>query len=100
MSLKEYTAISDEVRQKVYKRDSFDDWPCCVICGSPYFIEVHHYVSRGRGGMGIPENLVCLCAYHHQKLHNGDREVKNFCREYLEAIYPGWDESKVIYRKD
>lgn len=99
MKLKEVTGISEQVRKRVYARDSFDDWPCCIRCGSPYHIEIHHFVERSRGGMGIEENLVCLCAYCHSKLHNGDRSVRDFCEEYLKAEYPGWEESKVIYRR-
>lgn len=99
MSLKDHTKITQEVRDAVYERDGFDGVPCCIVCGSPYLIELHHFISRGRGGMGIESNLVCLCAYHHRKLHDGDAAVRSFCEEYLKAHYDGWAEDKQIYRR-
>jgi hypothetical protein len=29
----------------------------------------HHVIPRGRGGQDVPENLVWLCAFHHQWTH-------------------------------
>lgn len=93
------TGISQKVRAEVLERDSIDGAPCCIVCGAPYQIELHHFVSRGRGGMGIESNLVCLCAYHHRKLHDGDAGVKEYCKEYLIARYEDWAEDKQIYRR-
>lgn len=94
------TEIPKRVREKVYERDSYDGAPCCIICGSPYNIEVHHLVERSRGGMGVEENLVCLCSRCHRKLHDTeDGEIKGFIREYLSNHYDGWDESNYIRRK-
>lgn len=94
------TEISDSVRRKVYIRDSFDGWPCCIFCGSPYEIEVAHYVSRARGGKGVPENLACLCHRCHAALDNGSdiekaNRIKDYFKYYLETMYPGWDEKSV-----
>lgn len=100
MKLKELTHISHEVREEVYKRDSFDDWVCCVYCGKGRGIEVHHFIERSRGGMGIPQNLVCLCKSCHTKIHQGDTDLQNFVRGYLSEIYDGWDENALIARKD
>lgn len=99
MSLKEYTGISDEVRARVYSRDSFDGCPCCIICGRPY-PQIHHYIERSRGGMGIEENLVCLCASCHSKVENGEYiKMQTFVREYLKHRYPDWDEKKLVKEK-
>ena len=99
MSLKDHTKITQAVRDAVLDRDSYDGAPCCIVCGSPNGIELHHFVERSRGGMGVESNLVCLCAYHHRKLHDGDRAVKVFCEQYLAAHYEGWAEDKQIYRR-
>lgn len=29
----------------------------------------HHVISRGAGGPDVPENLLPLCAGHHQRVH-------------------------------
>ena len=92
------TEISPEIRRKVYERDSWEETPCCIYCGKQR-PEVHHYVERSRGGMGIPENLVCLCYECHRRLHNGDTHIKRYCRSYLESKYEDWNENDVIVRK-
>ena len=100
MKLKDLTHISHEVREEVYKRDSFDDWVCCAYCGKGRDIEVHHFIERSRGGLGIPQNLICLCKACHTKIHQGDTDLQNFIRGYLSEIYDGWDENALIARKD
>ena len=99
MKLKELTHISHEVREEVYQRDQFSGWTCCIYCGKPRGIEVHHYIERSRGGLGIPQNLVCLCKACHTKVHQGDTYLQNFIREYLSEIYDGWDEELLIAKK-
>ena len=100
MKLKNLTHISHEVREKVYERDQFDGWTCCIYCGKPRGIEVHHFIERSRGGLGIEENLVCLCKACHTKIHQGDTDLQNFLRGYLSEHYAGWDEESLIARKD
>lgn len=99
MRLKDQTEIKEAVRERVYERDSYGWWPCCIYCGSSSAIEIHHYVERSRGGMGIEENLVCLCPRCHQRLHSGEKEIKIFCESYLSEHYEGWSEDKLIFRK-
>lgn len=93
------TEITPKVRQRVYERDSWDGSPCCIRCGRPY-PQVHHYIERSRGGLGIEENLVCLCTWCHAELHNKNyREMSDFVRDYLKNYYEDWDEKKLIRRK-
>ena len=99
MRMTKLTGIDDRVRDAVLKRDSWEDTPCCVCCGSPHNIELHHYVERSRGGLGREQNLICLCHKCHTKLHEGDEQVKEYCKAYLKDCYKGWSESKQIARK-
>lgn len=100
MSMTEATGISERVRARVYARDSWEECPCCIVCGRPY-PQVHHYIERSRGGLGIEENLVCLCAGCHAKLHQeAYKDMTAFVREYLKNHYEDWDEKKLIYRKE
>ena len=80
--MRTFTNINATVRKRVYSRDSIDGVPCCIVCGSPHRIEIAHYIGRGQGGMGIPQNLVCLCSSCHKKQHNGDKDIKAIMREY------------------
>ena len=99
MKLKDLTQISKETRDKVYQRDSYDDCPCCIYCGKPKYVQVHHYIERSRGGLGIEENLVCLCAECHTKIHKGDYLIQEYIRAYLSDLYDGWDENSLIAKK-
>lgn len=100
MKLKDQTHIPKEVRERVYERDSYDGCPCCVWCGRPKYVEVHHFIERSRGGRGIEENLVCLCKRCHTSIHNGDADLQNFIRSYLSEKYDGWTEESLIARKE
>ena len=99
MKMKDATGISDEVRARVYSRDSWDGCPCCIICGNPY-PQVHHYIERSRGGLGIEQNLVCLCAKCHYDLHNKEYvKMTDIVGQYLKNRYPDWDEKKLVKEK-
>lgn len=100
MKLKDLTHIPKEVRLKVYERDSYDGCPCCIWCGSPRFVHIHHYIERSRGGKGIEENLVCLCGNCHERLHRGDELIKTYVKTYLSERYEGWNEEMLIARKE
>lgn len=98
------TEISPKVRRIVLERDSQWGCPCCIYCGSPYHIEIAHYVSRGRGGYGIPQNLVCLCSHCHRNLDNGSdieymRDIKRRVESYLREHYEDWDEMELGGRR-
>ena len=96
------TAISPETHDKVFIRDG----GCCVYCGRkwPYVFPEAHYISRRKGGLGIPENILTLCRPCHDKYDHGPKEeregMREYFREYLMNIYEDWDEAKLYYRKE
>jgi len=102
MSMTDYTRITPYVRQRVKQRDSIDGRACCIYCGSPN-VQVAHYVSRSRGGIGKETNLACLCPKCHAILDNGDpekaREIKEVFRDWLKTNYKNWTEEDQIYRR-
>lgn len=55
---------------RIFQRDG---WRCAVPgCTSHRNLQVHHIVFRSQGGGDEPENLVTLCAWHHQRgVHGG-----------------------------
>lgn len=104
MTMSEYTRIPSKARARVRERDSYDGVPCCIFCGSPYGVQIAHYVPRSRGGMGIETNLACLCSICHAALDNGSdlekaEEIRSVFRAHLEAVYPGWEEERQVYRR-
>ena len=88
--------ISPHVKKIVYERDG----GLCIFCkgrGDP----VCHFVSRGQGGLGIEENIICACAECHRMMDqttNRDR-MKSIAREYLKSKYPNWNEEELYYKK-
>lgn len=89
--------ISPSVRAEVMKRDRNQ----CIICGSPRNLQVAHYISRGRLGLGIPQNLAILCAECHREYDNGKlhSQIQNALREHFMTHYPQWDEKNLTYSK-
>lgn len=95
-----------KVKETIAERDSHDGWPCCVRCGAaapaPLAWSNAHFVSRSQGGMGIPENGLTLCPRCHRAYDQTTQRaaLREFFKEYLQAKHPGWDESKLYYRKE
>lgn len=102
------TDFKQSTRELIRQRDNFQ----CLFCrlgkygksDCEWMLEIMHYINRSAGGLGIPENGVTGCLYHHQLLDNGNKgyraEMLEDMREYLQGIYPGWKEENLYYRKE
>lgn len=90
-------AISPAVRRTVLERDGGRS----ILSGSNENIQIAHYISRARLGLGIPENLVCLTEREHYEYDNGKyhREIKKAIEGYLRQCYPDWDNTQLTYTK-
>ena len=102
-------AIPKKVKEIVAERDSCDGWPCCINCGRPAPPSNHlafsnaHFVSRAQGGLGTtPENILTLCDECHRKYDQTTARsgLREYFRSYLQSKYQGWEEEKLIYKKD
>ena len=91
--------ITTETYNTVYERDNGG----CVLCAilgihpkitSNPILELHHYISRGRSGMGIEENLLLLCKYHHIEETLYRKEIQ----KYLQSKYIEWNEDKLTFK--
>lgn len=90
--------ISPEVKRIVYERDGHR----CIYCHRNNGLPNAHFIGRGQGGLGIPENIVTLCPECHEDYDNGFKreEIGNYIREYLKWKYgQNWNEKKLIYKK-
>ena len=101
-----------ETAYKVAERDNHE----CLFCKMGYHLEginksglgsivydIAHFINRSQGGLGIEENLVLLCRYHHTLLDNGNKglrpEMLSIMEEYLKSLYKDWNKDKLVYRK-
>jgi hypothetical protein len=58
--------ITPAMRRKLRKRDRGCRWPGCT---EERFVDAHHIVFWGDGGLTILSNLVLLCRHHHRGIH-------------------------------
>lgn len=91
--------IPTSVRKKVLVRDK----GFCVVCGQPG-IPNSHYIKRSQGGLGIEQNVVCLCVECHNAYDNGNDKMKTKMihgkvKNYLKRQYKGWKEEDLYYKK-
>lgn len=68
---KKPTALSD--REKAMLRD---EGRCQFktqtgkLCGSRYWLDMHHITPKSEGGLDTVENLITLCSGHHRLIHD------------------------------
>ncbi len=92
--------ILKKVKDIVEARDN----GICIICGQ-LGIPNSHYIKRSQGGLGIEQNIVCMCIECHNAYDNGyDNErvefIRNKTREYLKRQYgESWKEEDLYYKK-
>lgn len=88
--------IPREVKRIVGERDDYT----CIICGRPG-IPNAHYIRRSQGGLGIEQNIVCLCPECHDRFDNGDKreEFGRIIKCYLKEKYPYCEDKDRIYKK-
>lgn len=100
------TDFKQSTRELIRQRDRYQ----CLFCRLGKYgksqcgrMEIMHYINRSAGGLGIPENGVTGCTYHHQLLDNGNKgyrkEMLADMEEYLKGIYPDWNKADLYYKK-
>lgn len=103
--------FSKETKKAIYERDEG-----CIFCRMNYhmhpkfpnvmdciILDPMHFINKSSMGLGIEENGVCGCRYHHHLLDNGGKglraEMLSIMEEYLKSMYPNWDKKDLVYRK-
>lgn len=90
------TNIPFRVKSEVHARDH----GFCIFCGRPGYPEAH-YISRTRGGLGIPENIVTACRECHRRMDASEERPQYLKRAkaYLDILYPDFTDEMRIYKK-
>lgn len=101
-----------ETKEKILERDNYS----CLFCKIGYHIagknlsslefnifDIMHFIPKSSLGLGIEENGVCGCRYHHSLLDNGNKglreEMLSIMEEYLKQYYVEWNKDNLVYRK-
>ena len=102
------TEFPQRTKEIIRQRDGYQ----CLFCrlgkygksDCSWILDIMHYINRSAGGLGIEQNGVLGCRYHHDLLDNGNRgyrkEMLADMKRYLEGIYPHWNEKDLYYRKE
>lgn len=102
--------FSREIAEEIADRDGH----ACIFCAMGYHMEsksqmlygipdIMHYKNKSQGGLGVAENGVLGCRYHHGLLDNGHLglrpEMLEIMKSHLTEHYPEWDEKQLVYNK-
>lgn len=102
--------INEITRQNVRKRQDFRSITGIWLGESGG--HMHHFISRGRSGVGFEWNLILMTDDEHQQYHNGGlvrvngtnivythEEFTDKMRDYLISQYDGWSEERCRFHK-
>lgn len=91
-----YAKLTNTQRKSIYRRDGFQ----CAVCGTHRYLQIHHYIPRGKGGKDCPHNLITLCSDCHALAHGinlvghpdlTQEDMEQNIVEYLADYYaPDW----------
>jgi len=56
----------NRLRHYIFHRDGYR----CQICGRKSDLVCHHIKYLAHGGSSSPDNLITICKYCHNKIHN------------------------------
>ena len=101
--------FSKQTELKIIERDEQ-----CIFCKIGFYLlrsddylyhiaDIMHIVNKSQGGLGIEQNGVLGCRYHHGLLDNGNKglrsEMIQIINKYMTELYPGWDEKDLKFKK-
>lgn len=92
------TTISTATKKTVWARD----FCRCVVCGSINAGPHCHFIRRSQGGLGVEQNIWTGCDTCHRAFDSEgtDGPLHSRMRDYFRTLYPDWDESKLVYKKE
>ena len=69
--------------------------------GDRSILDPMHIVNKSQQGLGVIQNGVIGCRWHHTLMDNGKfgPEMRTMAEDYLKILYPGWTRESVTYNK-
>lgn len=101
-----------KTREMICNRDNYN----CLFCSVGYHtvgknlssiefnvFDIMHFIPKSKLGLGIEQNGVFGCRYHHHLLDNGNKglrkEMLSIMEEYLKTRYESWNKEDLVYKK-
>jgi len=97
-----------KTREAIARRDGM----MCFFCRMGYempeksnclgmIFDTMHIVGKAQGGMGVMENGVLGCRYHHNLLDASlnRKEMMTMIDDYMKELYPDWNRRDLVYSK-
>lgn len=85
--------------KQIYKQ-IIESEPYCQLCGSTYFLQVHHIYYRSQLGLTVPKNLIRLCDRCHRLVHSNKRKYQPMLLELQYKKYGEFKKSEVVGHKN
>ncbi len=85
--------------KQIYKQ-IIEQEPYCQLCGSTYFLQVHHIYYRSQLGLTVPKNLIRLCDRCHRLVHSNKRKYQTMLLELQYKKYGEFKKSEVVGHKN
>jgi hypothetical protein len=76
-------AISPALWRALKTRDKGCRFPGCA---NSRYMDAHHIIHWANGGETRPDNLVCLCRFHHRAVHEGGIRIEELANGALSFV--------------
>lgn len=87
------------IEKKVYQQICEEE-PYCILCGSNYWLQVHHIYYRSQGGLTVKKNLIRLCQKCHNLVHSNKKKYQPMLLEIQYKKYGYFTKEECIRRKE
>lgn len=85
--------------KEIYK-SIVKEQPYCMLCGSTYWLQIHHIYYRSQGGISVKKNLIRLCKHCHDMVHSNKKKYQPMLLEMQYKKYGYFDKKECIKHKE
>lgn len=84
--------------KEIYKT-IVEEEPYCMLCGSTYWLQIHHVYYRSQGGLTIKKNLIRLCDKCHKLVHSNKKKYQPMLLEIQYKKYGHFTKNSCLRSK-
>lgn len=90
--------MSKTTDKEIY-RSIVEEQPYCMLCGSTYWLQIHHIYYRSQGGLTIKKNLIRLCDKCHKLVHSNKKKYQPMLLEIQYKKYGHFTKQSCLKNK-